>query len=523
MKKLPVGIYTFSQLVMGNYLYVDKTPYILNIITSGKYNFLSRPRRFGKSLLVSTFKEIFSGNKDLFQGLFIYDKIDWDPSPVIHLDLSLIPRENAEVLKTGLLRFCRNMAGEHHLELSADHYSEAFAELIRKIAQSSQQNVVILIDEYDKPIVDLISDIPAAQKNRDVLKYFYEMIKASDQYLKFVFITGVSKFSKVSVFSGLNNLDDLTLDARYACVLGYTQQELETCFAKHIQHFCEEQQIERERLLAKIKQWYNGYSWNAKDSVYNPFSILNLFQKQVFRNYWFSSGTPSMLIHLIKQDKRDVTEFESQSVPELVFDSYDIGKLNLFALLFQTGYLTISAITQDEDLGLEYRLHYPNSEVQDAFLTYLLESFTTHDLDKIPIMANQLRRSLRQEDMEEFITLVRSMFAKIPYTLHIQEEAYYHSLFYMVLALMGVEIDLEVLTDKGRVDGVLPLEDKIYLIEFKYGKAGTKMETLTKNAIKQIREKKYAERFLEDPRKRILLGVGFVGKEIGYEIAGRRV
>ncbi len=518
MKTLPIGIYTFEKMIQGNHLYVDKTEYILRLITGGTYYFLSRPRRFGKSLLVSTLNEIFSGNKDLFQGLFIYDKIDWKPYPVIHLDLSLIPRENAEMLKTGLLQFCQDMAAENQLELSSEHYSAAFAELIRKLAQSSQQNVVILIDEYDKPIVDRITDLQTAQANREVLKYFYEIIKGSDRYVKFVFLTGVSKFSKVSVFSGLNNLDDLTLDSRYACLLGYTQQELENCFAEHIQRFCEEEQIDRERLLDKIKHWYNGYSWNGKDRVYNPCSVLSLFGKHAFRNYWFSTGTPSMLIKLIKTFKQDVTEFEHQCVPDIVFDSYDIDKINVLALLFQTGYLTISAIAKDEDFGLEYTLRYPNSEVKDAFLVYLFESFTTHDLSDIQIMANRLRRSLRQEDMEEFMTLMRSMFAKIPYTLHIQEEAYYHSLFYMVLALMGVEIDLEVLTDKGRVDGVLVFEDKIYVIEFKYGKAGTKLETLTKKAIKQIQKKKYAERFLNDQRKRILLGVGFVEKEIGYKI-----
>jgi len=269
-------------------------------------------------------------------------------------------------------------------------------------------------------------------------------------------------------------------------------------------------------LLAKIKTWYDGYSWNAKDKLYNPFSILNLFAEQRFSNYWFATGTPSFLMKLIKKTQRDVTTFENQKISEIVFDSYNIENLNIFALLLQTGYLTITEIDQKARTPL-YVLNYPNFEVKQAFITYLFDSFTQNELGEIQPAAENLRDYLQTENLEGFMNIIRALFAKIPYPLHIEQEAYYHSLFYMILVLMGVEIDLEVLTDKGRIDGVLAFEEKIYLIEFKYGKAGSKMDSLTNKALKQIKSKNYDERFLNEPRPRVYLGVGFAGKEIGYK------
>jgi len=336
-----------------------------------------------------------------------------------------------------------------------------------------------------------------------------------------VFLTGVSKFSRVSVFSELNNLRDITLSKKFATLLGYTQTELESYFGTEIQNLCFELGIKKASLLAKIKMWYDGYSWNAKDTVYNPFSILNLFAEQRFGNYWFATGTPTFLMKLIKKNQQDVTTFENKKLSEIVFDSYNIENMNVFALLFQTGYLTITHIDSQE-LFPEYTLNYPNVEVKQAFVTYLLESFTSNGLEEIQPLAYELRVCLQEDNLEGFMNIIRALFAKIPYPLHIEQEAYYHSLFYMVSVLMGVEIDLEVLTDKGRVDGVLALPDKIYLIEFKHGKAGTKMNTLTNKAIGQIKKKHYGERFLDESRPLYYLGVGFVGKKIGYKCVNVR-
>ncbi len=517
MKKLPLSVQTFSEMINDNNIYVDKTQQIAKLIQAGKYVFLSRPRRFGKSLLVSTLSEIFSGNQALFQGLYIYDKIDWQPYPVIMIEFNGISYDNEEVFKASLSAFLDKVAGKHNLVLVSPFIREKFAELIEKLSEKAQQKVVILIDEYDKPIVDYVDNVEKATKNREILRNFFGVLKHSDAYLRFVFLTGVSKFSRVSIFSELNNLRDITLSKEFATLLGYTQTELEDYFAQHIQSLCFELSLKKEVLLAKIKTWYNGYSWNGKDKMYNPFSILNLFAEQQFDNYWFVSGTPTFLMKLIKKTAFDATTFENQKVSKIVFDSYNIENMNIFALLFQTGYLTITHIDK-QARTLQYILNYPNFEVKEAFVTFLFESFTENGLEEIQPKAEELRTYLEEENLEGFMNIMKALFAKIPYQLHLEKEAYYHSLFYMILVLMGVEIDLEVLTDKGRIDGVLALPDKIYLIEFKYGNTGTEMSDLTKKALSQIKNKKYGERFLTDKRPQVFLGVGFVEKEIGYKI-----
>ena len=517
MQKLPLGIQTFSEIIKEKYLYVDKTQHIAELIQSGKYLFLSRPRRFGKSLLVSTLAEIFAGNQKLFQGLSIYDKIEWQPHPVIIIDFNGISFNNEDVFKASLSSFLDKVADKYDIGLESQFIKDKFAELIEKIAEKTQQKVVILIDEYDKPIVNYIDDIEKAAKNREILRDFFGVLKYSDAFLRFVFLTGVSKFARVSIFSDLNNLRDITFSSQFAALLGYTQNELEHYFDEHIQILGSELRLKKAPLLAKIKTWYNGYSWNAKDRMYNPFSILNLFTEQQFDNYWFASGTPTFLIQLIKKNAYEAPNFENKKVTKIVFDSYNLDNMNIFALLFQTGYLTLTNVDTQEDF-IEYTLNYPNLEVKQAFITYLLESFTSQRLEEIQPAAKSLRRYLQTNNLDGFMNLIKALLAKIPYPLHIEQEAYYHSLFYMISILMGVEIDLEVLTDKGRIDGVLRLEDQIYLIEFKYGKAGTKMNTLTKQAIQQIQTKNYGERFLNEARPRLLLGIGFVEKEIGYKL-----
>ena len=517
MKKLPIGIQTFSKLIKDNCLYVDKTRHIADLIQAGDYLFFSRPRRFGKSLLVSTLSEIFAGNKELFQGLYIYNRIEWQPHPVIVIDFNGISFNNEDVFQASLSFFLDKVASKYDIVLKSPFIRDKFAELIEKISEKTQQKVVILIDEYDKPIVNYIDEIEKAAKNREVLRDFFGVLKYSDAFLRFVFLTGVSKFARVSIFSDLNNLRDITLSPQFATLLGYTQEELERDFEPQIQNLSLALGTTKTQLLEKIKTWYNGYSWNAKDRMYNPFSILNLFAGQRFSNYWFATGTPTFLIKLIRQTRQEVTELENKIVSEILFDSYNLDNLNIFALLFQTGYLTIAQIDQKARTP-QYILNYPNFEVKEAFITYLFGSFTQNDLGEIQPAAEELRRYLQTENLEGFMTLMRALFAKIPYPLHLEQEAYYHSLFYMIAILMGVEIDLEVLTDKGRIDGVLMLADKIYLIEFKYGKPGTQMETLTHQAIEQIQNKNYGERFLNESRPLLLLGVGFVEKEMGYKL-----
>jgi len=483
--------------------------------SAGKYFFISRPRRFGKSLTVSTLKEIFSGNKELFKGLYIYDKIKWEKFPVIHIDFSHISHGNSKILREALSDFLDEIAGENNIQLNKRFLSDKFRELIKKLSETGK--ITILIDEYDKPIIDHITDIKKASENREVLREFYSVLKGSDEYIKFVFITGVSKFSKVSIFSGLNNLLDITLEDKFSTIMGITQEELEYYFTDYIEVLKNKENKDREEILKKIKGWYDGYSWDGTTRLYNPYSILNLFNSARFRNYWFATGTTTFLIKLIKENKCEIPEFEHKNIGETILDSYDLENLNIYSLMFQTGYLTIETIETDDDFII-YTMTYPNKEVRSSFNTYILEAFTKNPRDEIEPNARKLKRALQKDSIEEFIKIIKSMFAKIPYKLHIPKESYYQSLFYMILSLLGVKIDLEVLTDKGRIDGVLEFPDKVYVIEFKYGKKGSKMENLLDKAIKQIKEKKYYERFMCEDRKLIFLAVGFIGKEINYKM-----
>ena len=519
MKKLPIGIQTFAEIIQEEYPYVDKTRHIAELIQAGKYFFLSRPRRFGKSLLISTLRELFLGHQALFKGLFIYDKIAWQPHPVIEMDFSTFDQATEMELRESLSRSLDRINTIHQLDVDPQGFKTYFHTIISRLYEKYGKKVVILIDEYDKPITDWIDDMPKARIYQELLRDFYLVLKGSDRYLHFVLITGVSKFSRISVFSGLNNLQDITLSPQFATLLGYTQAELESYFAEHLHALATEQGLTLAQLLTHIKTWYNGYSWNAIERLYNPFSILNLLAQQRFSNYWFASATPTFLIKWIKNTQIDIVEFENKKVSDLVFDSYEIDNLNIFSLLFQTGYLTITHIEQSARLLRQYTLNYPNLEVKEAFITYLLASFTQNRLDEIQPAADDLITYLREERLEAFINLMTALFAKIPYPLHIQQEAYYHSLFYMILVLMGVEIDLEVLTDKGRIDGVLSFDDKVYLIEFKYGKKGTQVDTLIEQALWQIQTKGYQERFLNDPRPCLLLAVVFIDKTIFYKKA----
>lgn len=516
MKKLPIGLQTFRKLIEDDYVYVDKTRHILELIRSGTYFFLARPRRFGKSLLISTLKELFSGQRELFEGLYIHDKIDWHPFPVIHLDMSRVSSGQADMLERSLSSYVNEIADESGVTLTKEFLKDRFFELIDKLYEATASKVVVLIDEYDKPIIDHIETMETARENRDILREFYGVLKASDSHLHFVFLTGVSKFSKVSIFSGLNNLQDITISPHFSALLGYTQEELETCFAPHLEAACQAKQMARADLLSLLKIWYNGYSWGGEEAVYNPFSILNFLSDQEFRNYWFATGTPTFLVKRIRAQQVDIAEFERQMSGEQSFDSYDLQHLDLLPLLFQTGYLTIKAVKPARLGGKSYVLSYPNFEVQASLLTYLFADFSGKSVSKIQPLHEQLFEQLNAHDLAAFMQTMQALLASIPYPLHLPEEAYYHSLFYMILKLIGADVSAEVATDKGRVDAVLECDDRLYVIECKYGEAGRTLESLTQTAIRQIRDKRYYEPFLASGKPISLLGIGVVEKTLEF-------
>ena len=502
MKRLPVGIQTFRDIVQNDYLYVDKTEKIFDLVNNPKgVYFLSRPRRFGKSLLISTLNEIFEGNKELFKGLWIY-KADyaWEKHPVVRIDFSKEKAENKDDLKGFILYQLKNIADKYGISLTRDKYYEAFDELLTQLSQINK--VVVLIDEYDKPIIDNIENKELAIELREILKGFYTIIKACDEYIRFVLLTGVSKFSKAGVFSGLNNLEDISMDARYSSLLGITQEEMEGSFKEYIDQFAESEGSSKSELIEKITYWYDGFCFSRScEKVFNPFSVLLLFKKLSFGNYWFESATPSFLIKLMKEKNFDIKRLKEMEVREESFGAYELENLAVLPLLFQTGYLTIKEY--DKDL-MTYILGYPNFEVENSFQYSLLNSYSGIHVDGYLI---DLIRALRNDDFETFFDTLRIFFADIPYDLHINREKYYQTIFYLIFSLIGLKVKAEVKTNKGRIDAVI-IDKDIYIFEFKFD--GDKDQ-----ALNQIKDKKYFEKYQGVGKEIYLFGVAFTDRNIG--------
>ncbi len=494
MKKLPVGIQTFSEIINEDYLYIDKTGIACTLIDSFKYVFLSKPRRFGKSLFLDTLKNIFEGKRELFRGLLIEDQWNWEVKyPVIKISFSGGIHSKAD-LEEDLLYLLKS--NEKRLGLECENKSRAqyfFAELIKKASEKYQQKVVILIDEYDKPILDNIENIPEALVIRDGMRDFYTKIKDNDEYLRFVFLTGVSKFSKVSLFSGLNNLEDISLNPDFGKVCGYTQLDLETSFAPYLEGVDMEQ----------VKRWYNGYNFLG-DSVYNPYDILLFIKNQrTFRNYWFETGTPKFLIELIKKKSYFIPKFNGLQVNESLVNSFDLENLNLETILFQTGYLTIKRLLP-LDMGLGYELGFPNKEVQMSFNDYILQSMTSVSENE-PIR-RELLALMNTGDVGGLEPVIKRLFASIAYNNFTNNdieryEGFYASVLYAYFASIGVDIIAEDVSNKGRIDLTLLAGGKTFLFEFKVSDG---------EPLEQIRKMKYYEKY---GGERYLIGIVFDPKQ----------
>ncbi len=498
MKKLPIGIQTFGEIRTENYVYIDKTEIALNLIDNGKYYFLSRPRRFGKSLFIDTLKKIFEGKKALFKGLHIYDKYDWEQSyPVIHISFASGVMANREKLDITIKAILNNNAALFAIKFDYNEISLQFQELIKKVSDKYKQKVAILIDEYDKPILDNITDTETAVEMREGLKNFYSVIKDCDEYLKFVFLTGVSKFSKVSIFSGLNNIDDITVDSKYATICGYTQADLEREFKTYLTD-CD---------LDEIKKWYNGYSWLG-EKVYNPFDILLFFAKdKEFRNYWFETGTPTFLINLLQNQKYYIPGIEGVRASDEILGSFDIEKIQIETLLFQAGYLTIDK-KRKIGVKLEYILKYPNLEVKHSLTDYVLTQLSQDAITKQTIQGN-LYDVLLKNDIKKMKGIFHSFFASIPHDWYRKNniadyEGYYASIFYSYFASLGLDVTPEDTTNKGKIDMTLKFEGVIYIFEFKV----TELVKDTNSALQQIKDKKYYEKY-SDYKAIYLVGIEF--------------
>ena len=500
LQRLPIGIQTFSEIRDGNYLYVDKTAAIQRLITQGKYFFLSRPRRFGKSLLLSTIKSIYQGRRDLFTGLWIENQRDWGKvSPVIHLSFASISYRELGLEEAIRVQLQATAAEQGITFANTDSISQMFAELLETLAKQ-QGKVVVLMDEYDKPLIDYLDDMPLAKTNQQVMKTFYSIIKDSDPHIEFLLITGVSKFSRVSLFSDLNNLYDLTLDIDSANLLGYTEPELTHYFTPYLPAVMQQTKLSEPVLWAKIREWYNGYTWDLETAIYNPFSILNFFQAKAFRNFWFETGTPTFLPKLMRREK--VYRLDDLDVTEAALGNYDIERLQLTPVLFQTGYLTLKS--RDEyDL---YRLDYPNHEVQASMTLYLMAEWAHEEPARTTPMVVKLHKAFLANDMPAVIELIKTVFKKVPYQIFIQDrEAYYHSLIYLTFFYLGQFAEAEVNESNARVDCVVKTLNHIYIIEFK-------LDETAKIAMQQIKNRDYAGAFRDDPRPKVLLGINFSSK-----------
>ncbi|MGE5339851.1 MAG: AAA family ATPase [Candidatus Omnitrophota bacterium] len=492
-QKLEISIHSFRDRILKNCVYVDKTQYIYKLINSDSNCFLSRPRRFGKSLLISTLKEIFSGSKELFKNCWIYDKIDWEAYTIIHLDFIRVDFKELGLAKA-LDNQLEKMAREFNIRLTGESIKEKFDEMIEVL--SKDKKVVILIDEYDKPVIDYIEDIPEAEKNRGILKNFYSILKSQVPNIRFLLLTGVSKFSRVSIFSDLNHLTDITIDSRYSQMLGYTTEEIDYYFSDYIAIWEKQTGQKREILFEDLKDYYNGYSWDGENFVYNPFSILSFFHNYEFENYWFVSGSPTFLANKLKNANISIDKYECLKVNKNFFEKFDIGSLDISVLLFQTGYLTI----KEKQKG-QYTLTYPNREVRESFLQFLLEGYSGKPQEEINPVTERIRQALDENKIEDFIECLKILFSSIPYNIQIENrEAYYHSLIYIALRLSMMEVQCEVQSAIGRSDIVVSTDHCVYVIELKMGDAAS--------ALDQIEEKKYYVPYLDKKKRVILLGIG---------------
>lgn len=504
-RKLPIGIQSFEDLRKRDYLYIDKTCLIYQIATSGKTYFLSRPRRFGKSLLISTIEAYFLGKKELFKGLAIESlETEWKEYPVFHLDLNARNYNSVAALFGILNQHLEKWEAIYGNEKSDRSPEERFAYILEKIHIETNRQVVVLIDEYDKPLLQTIGDKELQEQYKGILKAFYGVLKSADAHLRFVFLTGVTKFGQVSVFSDLNQLKDISMDARYATICGITDKELRRDFQPELEKLAESEGMSYEGVCEKMKRMYDGYHFRHNmEGLYNPFSVLNALDSVEFGSYWFSTGTPTFLVELLKNTDYDLRNLEGLELPANLFADYKADADNPIPVIYQSGYLTIKGYNKEFQ---SYTLGFPNEEVKYGFLNYLVPYYTgvssNENLFNIRLFVDELRSG----DVDAFLIRLRAFFSGIPYELNDKTERHYQAIFYLVFRLLGQYIEVEERSAKGRADAIVKTRKYIYVFEFK-------LDGNVDDALKQIDEKGYLIPYTTDSRKLIKVGVSFDSKE----------
>lgn len=506
--KYPIGIQSFSEIRENGYLYVDKTMYVHRLVSKGKYYFLSRPRRFGKSLLLSTVEAFFRGRRDLFEGLAIANEDhDWEPHPVLHLDLNVRMYEDRESLVSILDRHLQAWEREYGIADIADRPEDRFINVILRAHEQTGKQVVILVDEYDKPIVSALHDETLMKKYREQLASFYGVLKSLDAHIKFGMLTGVSRFSKVSVFSGINNLNDISLEPDYNAACGITDVELNHYFQSGLEEMAKANRETTKEIHRELKENYDGYHFAyGGEDVYNPFSLLNTFQNRRFSNYWFKTGTPSFLVKLLERTRFSIPKLDGCRCSEDLLSGSDVYLKDPVPLFFQTGYLTIKGYDRR---FREYTLGFPNREVSEGFSKFLMTSYM--DGRDRSDMVSDFVRDVEAGDAEAFMRRLQAFSADIPYDLirggsdndaTRRHEAHYQDVMYVVFKLMGFYTHTEYKTSDGRIDMVVETPDYVYVMEFK-------IDSSAEEALRQIDDKQYTLPFRSSGKQTVKIGASF--------------
>lgn len=518
-QKLPVGIQSFEKLRRDGYLYIDKTPFLWQLAQVSSPYFLSRPRRFGKSLFLSTLAAYFLGQKELFKGLYLEkaeeeqavqeNRAAWLEYPVLYLDFNTKNYINEQALVDILNLHLNEWEARYAIPKTAEAPEDRFRLLIAALFKQTGKQVVILVDEYDKPLLQTMGVNEALNEQyRNALKAFYSVIKTCDEYIRFAFLTGVTKFSKISIFSDLNNLKDISIHETYAGICGISQKELEANFQHEIQALAEKQNLNYPQTLAALKQWYDGYLFHpAGEGMYNPYSILNAFDDKEIKSYWFSTGTPTFLVNYLKEAHYYIPDLDGNvELDEEGLQTYRAIAQDTLPILFQAGYLTIKEYIKDLRL---YRLGFPNDEVRYGFLNNLLPAYSDVPFGQTGVWVGRFVQDIRKGDVNSFMDRMRSIISSIPYDSLTEQklklrEQNYQTAIYLVFALMGQFVQTEVHSAKGRADCVVQTADSVYIFEFKLSGNGT-----AEDAIAQIKEKDYAAKYMASGKKIVLIGTNF--------------
>ena len=518
-RKLPIGVQSFKDLREKHFLYVDKTDYVSRLINDSKVYFLSRPRRFGKSLFLSTLAAYFLGQKELFKGLYIEkaeeaqalreNRAAWEVYPVLYFDFNTGQYDTLESLISRIQLFLLPLEKKYNKAPVEGDLAQRLEEIIKQIYEKTQKQVVILVDEYDKPLLQTMGVNETLNEDyRNTLKAFYSVIKSCDQYIRFAFLTGVTKFSKISIFSDLNNLKDISLSKNYAGICGISQAELEANFEPEIQALADEQAVTYTQALEALKQWYDGYLFHpAGEGMYNPYSILNAFDDKEIKSYWFSTGTPTFLVEYLKEAHYFIPDLDGKvELNEAGLQTYRAVAQDALPILFQAGYLTIKEYIRDLRL---YRLGFPNDEVRYGFLENLLSTYASVPFGQTGVSVGRFVQDIRKGNVDGFMERMQAIIAGITYDhfsdkdLKLREQNY-QTAVYLIFALIGQFVRTEVHCSTGRSDCIVQTADTIYIFEFKLTENGT-----AEDALKQIKEKHYAAPYKASEKKIVLIGSSF--------------